>query len=265
MTSLRPAKGLNPGDAYTAVGLVSNASVDDLDAAGTDYPSWVTDRYLQLPDDLPPAVSNLAHQLTQADRVSDSSPYYKASVIEGYLRSFPVELDDKAPPSNSDAVAYFLFDRQRGHPLYHASAMVVLLRTLGVPARLAVGFALPQVINNVDFAYHVDGRNAQAWPEVYFPGFGWIPFSPSSAYPAATTSPAIDSPAGPAGPISPQELLDMFPNACPRRRRDTASKPRHVTGGERLRWADAPVVDRAAAGPRGALAGLRHWPAICLE
>jgi len=208
VTSLRPAKSLKPGDTYTAVGLVSTASVDALRASGSDYPSWVTDRYLQLPDDLPPGVAKLAREIAG----EGASPYERASAIEWYLRSYPVELEEEAPPSNVDAVWYFLNVQRRGYPLYHASAMVVLLRTLGVPARLAVGFALPQYSGSVEGIYHVDGRNALAWPEVYFSGLGWIPFSPSRAYSVQTAADG-ESPADPTGTISTQEILDMFPAA----------------------------------------------------
>jgi transglutaminase-like putative cysteine protease len=208
VTSLRPAKSLKPGDAYTAVGLVSTAPVDTLQVSGTDYPSWVTDRYLQLPDDLPSGVADLAREITG----EGASPFDKASAIEWYLRGYPVELEEEAPPSNVDAVWYFLAVQRRGYPLYHASAMVVLLRTLGVPARLAVGFALPQYSGGVDGVYHVDGRNALAWPEVYFSGLGWIPFSPSRAYPVQT-APLGGSPTDSTGTISTQEILDMFPAA----------------------------------------------------
>jgi len=208
VTSLRPSERLDRGDTYSAVGLVSNASITALISSTADYPSWVTDRYLQLPDDLPSAVSTIARELTR----ESASPYEKALAIQGYLGSFPVDLKEEAPPSGRDAVEYFLFDRHRGHPLYHASAMVVLLRSVGVPARLAVGFALPQSSRNVDGIYSVDGENAFAWPEVYFSGFGWMPLSPSPAY-SGSMLPPDDSTLDPTDTLSRQEVLDMFPAA----------------------------------------------------
>jgi len=256
VTSLRPAKVLNPGDAYTAVGLVSNASVDDLDAAGTDYPSWVTDRYLQLPDDLPYPVRNLANEITR----EAASPYDDVLRIQGYLESFPIDLQEEAPPSGRDAVAYFLFDRQRGHPLYHASAMVVLLRALGVPARLAVGFALPQYSGNVEGIYHVDGKNAFAWPEVYFTGLGWIPFSPSRAY-NAPISPQEALSLYPTDTISKQEVLDMFPaarvNQTPLPDEQAAASPVDDAGGNQtLPWLMASLLVVTLS--LGSAAGLRY-------
>jgi hypothetical protein len=85
-------------------------------------------------------------------------------------------------------VEYFLFERQRGHPLYHASAMVVLLRTLGIPARLAAGFIIyPGAgVAGAEGISQVGAEDASAWPEVYFPGFGWIQFSPAPIQPLAS-------------------------------------------------------------------------------
>jgi hypothetical protein len=92
--------------------------------------------------------------------------------------------------------------------------MVVLLRTLGVPARLAVGFAVPHNDSSED-VHHVFGNNAYAWPEVYFTGLGWIPFSPSRAYDTtnAPMSPADTWDTYPTDTVSTQDLLDMFPAA----------------------------------------------------
>ncbi len=233
VTALRPAERLQAGETYTAVGLVSAAPDDALDASGTeppalfsdeidpfsqlrgDYPSWVTDRYLQLPDNLPASVSTLADKLTEEFHLADDSPYVKARVVEEYLRSYPVEAKEDAPPSGTDAVAYFLFQKQRGHPLYHASAMVVLLRAIGVPARLAVGFALLQNGDNHGDIYQVDASNAYAWPEVYFVGLGWIPFNPAPTFGtgAASMSPEETWDSYSADTLSTQDLMNILPPA----------------------------------------------------
>jgi hypothetical protein len=78
-----------------------------------------------------------------------------------------------------------LFDLRKGFCNYYASAEVVLLRTLGIPARLAVGYASGDNIDNPEF-YTVRQRDAHAWPEVYFPGIGWIEFEPTVSQPAIT-------------------------------------------------------------------------------
>ena len=95
--------------------------------------------------------------------------------IESYLRAFPIDYAIGDTPPGRDAVDYFLFEAKAGYFDYHASAMVVLLRSLGVPARLAAGF----VVDRQDFdgeadAYVVQDQDVYAWAEVYFPGKGWL-------------------------------------------------------------------------------------------
>ena len=177
IVSLQPNKRLKSGDSYTTVGTVSAAAIDRLVAAPATYPEWVTERYLQLPDDLPPEVREYAAALSEPG----TQPYVTARLVEQHLRStFPVDLRIPAPPPLRDATAYFLFDAKRGYFDHHASAMVVLLRSLGVPARLAVGFA----IDDSDFdtetkLYTLSERESWAWPEVYFSGNGWLEFNPT--------------------------------------------------------------------------------------
>ncbi|MCY4638741.1 MAG: transglutaminase domain-containing protein [Chloroflexi bacterium] len=179
--SLRPESRLRSGDTYTTVGTVSAAEIERLIASGTDYPAWVTGRYLQLPDDLPDAVREYALTLVSPG----TQPYVAARLVEQHLRAtFPVDLRVRAPPPLRDATAYFLFDAQRGYFDHHASAMVVLLRTLGIPARLAVGF----VIDDAQFdeetrRYTLSELESWAWPEVYMAGLGWLDFNPTPSRP----------------------------------------------------------------------------------
>ena len=179
--ALLPSGRLGSGDSYTTVGTVSAAALDRLVAAPAEYPAWVTDRYLQLPDDLPVEVREYAATLAGPG----TQPYVAARLVEQHLRStFPVDLRVPAPPPLRDATAYFLFDAQRGYFDHHASAMVVLLRSLGVPSRLAVGFA----IDDSDFdeetkLYTLSERASWAWPEVYFAGHGWLEFNPTPSRP----------------------------------------------------------------------------------
>ena len=179
--SLRPESRLRSGDAYTTVGTVSAAEIERLIASGSDYPAWVSGRYLQLPDDLPEAVREYALTLASPG----TQPYVAARLVEQHLRAtFPVDLRVRAPPPLRDATAYFLFDAQRGYFDHHASAMVVLLRALGIPARLAVGF----VIDDAQFdeetrRYTLSELESWAWPEVYMDGLGWIEFNPTPSRP----------------------------------------------------------------------------------
>jgi transglutaminase-like putative cysteine protease len=176
ITLLKPAQKFEAGDTYAVLGMVADLSPDELRAAGEDYPGWVSERYLQLPDELPQRVRELAAALTAAS----ATPYDKAKVIEEYLGLIPVDYQMPDIPPARDAVDYFLFEAKEGYFDYHASAMVVLLRAAGVPARLAVGYLLdPSAFDSQAGQYNVREANAHAWAEVYFPDIGWVPFDPS--------------------------------------------------------------------------------------
>jgi transglutaminase-like putative cysteine protease len=176
--AVRPKQKLKPGDTYTETGSVSQASVESLQAAGSNYPEWVKARYTQLPSSLPQRVREYAQQVTQGA----TNPYDKAAAIEAALRAFPDTYDIPSVPPGRDAVDYFLFDLKKGYSDYQASAMVVLLRTLGIPARLATGFSVGEFDLN-SHRYIIRENNAISWPEVYFPGYGWEEFSPFGGAP----------------------------------------------------------------------------------
>jgi hypothetical protein len=163
---------------YEIVSSVPVASELHLRAAGQRYPDWVRRRFLSLPANVPGRVKALAAQLT----ASQSTPYDRARAIEQYLRTYPYTLDVTRPPVNRDVVDYFLFDLKKGYCDYYASAMVVLARASGVPARLAVGYASGTYDLNSK-RYLVTEADAHSWAEVYFPGIGWVPFEPTAARP----------------------------------------------------------------------------------
>ncbi len=174
ITALRPLRDLNPEDVYTAVSYSSSASEEALREAGIDYPSWVTDRYLQLTDDLPQRVRGLAEGLTD----NRENPYDKAIAIRDWLRKTPFySTDIEAPPEEADGVDYFLFETKRGYSSYFSSSMVVMLRSIGIPSRLAVGYTTGDWDEGLG-QYVVISAHAHSWPEAYFPEYGWIPFEP---------------------------------------------------------------------------------------
>jgi len=175
VTALKPDGRLRDGDTYTVTGSVAVVSVEQLQAAGTDYPEW-TERYLQLPDDLPERVHAKAREVTRGA----DTPYEAAAQIERYLRSFAIDYKVPAAPPGRDSIDYFLFETQRGYFDYHASAMAVMLRSLGIPSRVAAGYVLDAARRDEDgLTYNVTERSAFAWPEVYFPGIGWVEFNPT--------------------------------------------------------------------------------------
>ena len=174
-------------ESYEVVSSVSVADETSLREAGTVYPTWVAPRYLQLSDSLPERVHLLAAELTK----DLDTAYDKAKAIESYLRTFPYSLEIPGPRLGQDGVDYFLFDEQQGYCDYYASAMVVMLRSVGVPARYVRGYINPSSDEGIFQLLESDGH---AWPEVYFPGYGWIEFEPTGGRPAlirpATPDPA---------------------------------------------------------------------------
>jgi transglutaminase-like putative cysteine protease len=199
---------LKAGDQYQVLSSLSKADVESLQLAGTDYPDWVTPRYLQLPDSVPERVRVLAEELTQ----SLETPYDKAKAIESYLRQIPYNLSIEGPGFRQDGVDYFLFDIQEGYCDYYASAMVVMLRSTGVPARYVRGYIRP---NKEEGLYRVLESDGHAWPEVYFPGYGWVEFEPTGGQPALNRPSSQDraEPGARATRVPPQmddlERMDM--------------------------------------------------------
>jgi len=167
---------LRPEQSYTVISSLSIASEEDLRGAGTDYPSWVQERCLQLPDDLPTRVISLAHSITE----QATNPYDQATALEQYLRTIPYNEQVAPPPAGRDGVDYFLFDHREGYCIHYASALVVMARALGTPARLAAGYSSGEY-DAEESVFAVSRSNGHAWAEVFFPGYGWVEFEATAA------------------------------------------------------------------------------------
>ena len=182
--------------AYHAESRLPNISVSQLLAAGTDYPAAIRNLYLQLPDSLPQRVSNLALDLTAVQ----PTPYDQVLALQSYLHTFPYRLDVPAPPPDRDAVDFFLFDLKKGYCDYYASAMVVMSRAAGIPARLVTGYTRG-TYDGGNGQFVVTDANAHSWVEVYFPGYGWVEFEPTASQPAIAgqdggEKPQVNAPTG---------------------------------------------------------------------
>lgn len=143
-------------------------------------------RYTQLPTELPLRVGALADQVT----AGKTNSFDKAQAIEAYLNGPGFTYDQKnvaIPGDQVDYVDQFLFDSKRGYCDNFSTSMVVMLRTLGIPARWVKGF------NGGDFVqysqkgsmkqvYEITNNNAHSWVEVYFPNQGWVPFEPTKGF-----------------------------------------------------------------------------------
>lgn len=154
------------------------------------------DAYLQIPDTVPDRVRELALSITE----EYSNEYDKARAIERYLSlNHTYSLDVPPIPSNADFVDHFLFEETTGFCTYYASAMTIMLRSIGIPARYSRGYVMPkktpidELLDGFsDFIgideytnptlYTIIERYAHAWPEAYISGYGWLSFEPTTVY-----------------------------------------------------------------------------------
>jgi transglutaminase-like putative cysteine protease len=169
---------LKRDDVYDVVSSLSVADEWSLRLAGDEYPAWIRERYLQLPPDLPDRVRALAEEIV----AGQDNAYDKASAIEAYLRAIPYNELIEAPPEGQDGVDYFLFGIREGYCDYYASAMAVMARSVGIPARVASGYTRGEYQADREI-FLVRERHAHAWVEIYFPRYGWVQFEPTASEP----------------------------------------------------------------------------------
>ncbi|MCI0521863.1 MAG: transglutaminase-like domain-containing protein [Chloroflexi bacterium] len=179
--SLRAIPSLRAGETYSVQTSFNNVTIADMRRSGSDYPEWVTARYLALPTSITQRTRQLAAQLAEGL----DNPYDITAAVTDYLRQ-NYEYQEVMPglPPDQDLVDWFLFDYPQGFCNYYATAEIVLLRAAGVPARLAVGYAQGVRQQTTANTYLVRQRDAHAWPEVYFNRIGWVEFEPTVSQPA---------------------------------------------------------------------------------
>ncbi len=168
------------GGRYQVRAEVADPTVTELETAGTNYPTWVENRYLEVPQNIQVVIQTLAQQVVHGQ----STSYDQAEAITNYLRNtIQYSTTVPPPPPGEDPAVWVLFDYKKGFCNYYASAEVLMLRSIGIPARLAVGFAEGESNNDsVDgksISFTVLNHDAHAWPEVYFPDIGWVELEPT--------------------------------------------------------------------------------------
>jgi len=176
---------MQPGETYQVDAMINNPHVEELRGAGTDYPQWVTEKYLQMPENFSPRIQELAREVT----ANAETPYDKAVAVTRYLRA---NLEYSAiisePPGRADPLEWVLFNSKKAYCVYYSTAEIMMLRSVGIPARMAVGFAQGNLSRTTSTGatedilyttYTVIKKNAHAWPEVFFPGIGWVEFEPT--------------------------------------------------------------------------------------
>jgi transglutaminase-like putative cysteine protease len=221
---------LRGGETYQLDAILTNPNRQQLQEAGTAYPEWVTQKYLQLPKDFSPRIQELAEEII----VEAQTPFEKAILITRYLREnivYSQTIPDA--PRNEDRLEWVLFEYKQAYCVYYASAEVLMLRSVGIPARMAVGFTQGERDGNT---YVVRRLNSHAWPEVYFPGIGWVEFEPTAGQ-APLDRPLPPQDPADAGVFNP--LNDLRTEDS----RDLAGRDRTEEG------VDAPAPEEAPAPP----------------
>lgn len=185
--SIALSGSIGPGTEYTVISLRQPVTPDLLrqnDPVTADLPAFMSTLFLQLPPAVPPRVTALAHQLTDGEPTA----YDKVQAIERWLGANTTYTLDIPPlPAGADAVDQYLFVDKRGFCEQIATSLAVLLRSVGVPARIATGYAGGER-SVISGEITVRAKDAHAWVEVWFPGVGWQAFDPTARVPLAGAS-----------------------------------------------------------------------------
>jgi transglutaminase-like putative cysteine protease len=214
--ALQSGVTLDEGRGYQITAAISNATEAMLAGAGTAYPPEIVATYTST-EGVTGRTATTANDVITAAGATD--PYHKAKALADYLRSDPqfTYATVAALPSdpNRDLVDFFLFDQngQAGYCEYFATTMAVMARTVGLPSRVAVGYAPGERVD--DGIYQVRDKNAHLWAEVYFPGYGWQIFeaTKSVAPPVRLSGSGVVPPINPpVGGVDPGQQFEEGDN-----------------------------------------------------
>jgi transglutaminase-like putative cysteine protease len=210
---LRATTSIPSGASYSLKAVISKATEAQLQSAGTDYPPEIEQFYLGTAG-LTQRTQDQARDI--ARHADGDTPYDWAKALTDYFQSDQFEYSTTAPvpdDPNRDFVDFFLFDPDRGHIGYcehYATAMVALARSVGIPARVAVGYAPGQRVEVPAGSqppsspiWQVREKNAHAWAELYFPGYGWQIFEATKTIPQVFRLPGKGSTSGSSGGPAP--------------------------------------------------------------
>jgi hypothetical protein len=176
---------------YSAKSVRYEPTEAELASAGPVARGEVPDRYSALP----PNISDQVVVLADAITAKATTPFAKAMAIQKFLTGPRFHYDTSVPATDSsDALAQFLLVTRRGFCQQFAASMAVLARIVGIPSRVAVGFTHGTLQN--DGSWLITSHDAHAWPELYFAGFGWLPFEPTPRTDGQAIAPAYTRAAG---------------------------------------------------------------------
>jgi len=249
LTYIRARVALGVGDSYTVVSNLTDITERALREATMEYPLPITTHYLQLPTNFSPRIAALAREVAGNE---DAPVYDRAKRVERFLRGYTYDEEIEAPTREQDPVEYFLFEIQRGYCDYYASAMAVMLRSLGIPARTVSGYA-EGLYDEESGIYVITERDAHTWVEVYFPGYGWVEFEPTAGESLLERPSGADLPENRNIPGAPDDFMereDRFNDPD----YDPLSDPFSDPYMENLQQFDGPLQEF-----QDGVAGLRTW------
>ena len=186
--TIRTSLGMGPGTVYTVQSLVDQPTEAQLEQTATSDQSLdLADiqRYTQLPYAYP-RVQQLARKVT----AGKATVYNKVEALIAWIGAHTRYSTDIPPlPAGADAVNEFLFGNRVGFCEQISTALTVMLRTLGIPAREADGY-VPGSYDPITDLYDIQAKDAHAWVQVWFPYYGWQSFDPTAVVPLANPSPS---------------------------------------------------------------------------
>jgi transglutaminase-like putative cysteine protease len=269
-------KGIESSDGLEYQVTSSSPRITAADLAGSSgaVPDDIQEQYLELPDDFSPRVRGRAEELT----AGAATPYDAARALQDHLRTFTYDLTVTSGHSG-DVLEQFLFDTQRGYCEQFAGAFAAMARSIGLPARVAVGFTTGVSDPTDPELYRVRGEHAHAWPEVFLAGAGWVSFEPTPGrgmpfaedYTGAPVAQAAPGAPG-ASDVAPTTTLDASlptPPTTPSRFPldsggvETNAGPNDGAGDDRsvpVRYLVRPVAKAAPIVALGALAYVLLFP-----
>ena len=188
---------LEENQRYNVTTYISTAEASELANTTANYPNWISDRYLQLPQTLPTEVRDLANQI-----VSDAeaeTPWEKTMAIKAWLQQQVYSLEIEGPGPRDDGIHYFLFKtinepcpsefptcdttKRKGYSQYFGSAATVMLRAVGVPARMIAGWSTGEYVPDQG-QFLIRDRNRHGWTQIFAPPYGWIDIEVTPGRPA---------------------------------------------------------------------------------
>jgi transglutaminase-like putative cysteine protease len=202
------------GLSYSLVGFTPELSATRM-AAALSAPASIRQPMTSVPGNRPTVITRIAQEVT----AGANTDYDRMVALQNWFRNtggFSYSLEP-APGSGISQLARFITTDKVGYCEQFAAAMAVMARTLGVPARVAVGFLAPQRLDDGTYLYTSD--DLHAWPEIYFGGTGWVRFEPTPAARTGTSPPAwtvgsgapTARPTGPTATTAPSQAPTQAP------------------------------------------------------